>query len=276
MPELRNKRIMVTATMSAGKSTLINAIIGKEIMPTSNSACTNNVVTIEESNDPDNVISMKLRNNRARLKNFKPEMLLKTGSDLLDIYTKMKHYKDKFSWTIIDTPGVNYSRDDSHREITNDYLSEGKFDILIVVLNGNNLGTNDERSYLEVIKKRVSDSKIIFVINKLDQFRRSKDSITQTYHNVKKYLKEIGFATPVIQPVSAQAGFLSKAKLNNEKLSEYEEEDLEFQLQKFKCDFYDLSFYNFFEHQKEKNVHKELWIRSGIENLEIMIARKEI
>ena len=37
------KRIIVTANMSAGKSTLINALIGKSIARTSQEVCTGNV-----------------------------------------------------------------------------------------------------------------------------------------------------------------------------------------------------------------------------------------
>lgn len=270
------KRIMVTATMSAGKSTLINALIGKEVMATSNGVCTNNIVRIEESSETDHVISMKLNNHRARFKNYTPSMLLNTKSDLLDIETSMRHHKDKVKWTIIDTPGVNYSKDESHQMITEEYLAEDKFDILLVVLNGNHLGTNDERKYLERINQHVSSDKIIFVINKLDQYIKSKDSIAETYQNVKKYLERIGFKTPLIQPVSAHVGFLSKAKLKNEKLSEFEEEDLEFYLRKFEHNFYNFSSYNFFQYPQSKNKLENLLIRSGLKNLEIIIARKEI
>ena len=46
--ELPIKTVLVTATMSAGKSTLINAIVGKRLMRTAQEACTGHICNIDQ------------------------------------------------------------------------------------------------------------------------------------------------------------------------------------------------------------------------------------
>ena len=50
-----DKKILVLATMSAGKSTLINALIGNDIFPSGNEACTAKIMTYTSDNSLKNI-----------------------------------------------------------------------------------------------------------------------------------------------------------------------------------------------------------------------------
>ena len=93
------------------------------------------------------------------------------------------------------------------------------------VLNGENIGTNDDRRHLEFVAKNYH-GKIIFVINKLDRYRKD-DSVPQTIKAVYKDLKGIGFKNPVICPVSAYAAYLAKMNMFQEELNDDEQDELE-------------------------------------------------
>lgn len=53
----------------------------------------------------------------------------------------------------IDTPGVNSSQDRVHRDISEKDIVENQYDLLMYVLNGENIGTNDDRRHLEFVAK---------------------------------------------------------------------------------------------------------------------------
>lgn len=57
--------------------------------------------------------------------------------------------------------------------------------------------------------------KVIFVLNKLDEFRIAYDDIFMSINNVKKDLIIMGFENPVICPISAYFALLIKMKAND-------------------------------------------------------------
>ena len=78
-------------------------------------------------------------------------------------------------------------------------LKEKDYDVLLYVFNAENISSTDNFNYLNYIFRNKKDNKIIFVINKLDSFRKGEDSIEDTVMNVNKELKKIGFTNKEIK-----------------------------------------------------------------------------
>ncbi|MGG3449763.1 dynamin family protein [Domibacillus aminovorans] len=270
------KRILVTATMSAGKSTLVNALVGNKIMATRNESCTAKRFTIIEDPNTKNQVIFEYKNIRMKFQKNIATVMHEVKCDDLKLRTRMFHREDSYLWEIIDTPGVNSSADPDHKQVSESLIRSNDFDILLYVMNGNHLGTNDDLMHLRYIKEHVDDDKIIFVINKVDQYRKSQDSIPESYRKTKHHLKELGFANPRIQPISAYAAFLMKQELLNKEFNEEEEEELQLFKRKFKREHYDLSHYQEWSKEVFTSQDQELLKRCGILGLEELIVRKEV
>lgn len=269
------KKILVTATMSAGKSTLVNALVGKKIMATRNESCTAKKYIIKEDSTCGEDIYCYHQNTKLRLKKDIEELLHNISSEEVEIYTSMNHTEDQYLWEVIDTPGINSSADPDHKRISEKIILSGDFDVMLYVMNGNHLGANDDLMHLEFIKKNVQSEKIIFVINKVDQFRSNNDSIEDSVNNVKKQLEDKGFNDPVIQPISAYAGYLLKINNSNQALNEEEQDELDLLIRKFKRPSFDLRKHNSASIQKGDNLQQQL-SRCGLYNLELLISRREV
>ena len=240
----KEMRIMVTANMSAGKSTLINALVGKPITRTSQEACTKNLCFIY--NKPFEDGYFHLIASPLNLDATKDDLLNTVNEEIRSIASYFRVLGDlevRARVCLIDTPGVNFALDSSHKKLTRKALVEENYDKLILVLNANLLGTDDEIKYLKYIYKNVPGEKIIFVINKLDCFKIAEDSISTSIKDVETDLRKIGFVNPVICPFSAYFSFLLKMKQNNEKLSEDDQDVFDHYVKKFNKPEYDLSKY---------------------------------
>lgn len=235
--------VLTTANMSAGKSTLINAIVGKTINRTMNDACTSKLHYIYDKAFEDRF-------------NYKLDGVLNLDADekillnddnnnkddkiLISTYFKLLLQK-KSRLCIIDTPGVNSSLNSDHTEITKNIVLKDQYDKMLYLVNAENSGTDDDLKYLKFICKNVDEDKIIFVLNKLDRFRISEDSIEESINHLKDDLLKLGITNPIVCPVSSYAGRLAKKKMFGSKLNEDEQDDYIILQRKFKNENYNLS-----------------------------------
>lgn len=225
--------MVVMATMSSGKSTLINALLGQQILPSRNEACTAKMYSILD-NDQDNEtkIFVTYTNGETVVKedNVVAE-LEKANSDneVTDILIR-GHIKgvlntDK-ALLIVDTPGPNNSRDESHQQVMFDVLKKISGGLILYVLNATQPGINDDKYLLGIIRDYIKENSkisVLFVINKVDQLDEERDeSVRQLVVMANEYLKENGIVSPQIIPVSALAASLFKKVINNEELTRSE------------------------------------------------------
>ena len=56
----------------------------------------------------------------------------------------------------------------------------------------------------------------MFVVNKVDRFRKKEDSVQETLQTVEGELSELGFTNPMVVPVSSYAAYLAKMKIFGE------------------------------------------------------------
>ena len=73
---------------------------------------------------------------------------------------------------------------------------------------------------------------MIFLINKLDKYRKGEDSVPETIQKAKEELQELGYNNARIYPISALAAYLAKMSLYGEQLSEDEIDDLNYRKRK--------------------------------------------
>lgn len=239
----REKRFIVTANMSAGKSTLINAIIGKPLTRTSLEACTGNLCYLY--NKPFEDSSIHLCASPLKL-SVSYDDLAKTEkttiSHIASYFRTLVQPQNRVC--IIDTPGVNFSQNQNHGELTRKALKEECYDKLIYILNAaGKLGTEEELSYLKYVSKNIPQEKVVFVLNKLDEFRKTEDSIEASIEGVKNDLHKLGYENPTICPLSAYFALLIKLRKNGEALSDDEQDTYSFYVKKFSKAEYDLSLY---------------------------------
>ncbi len=239
------KTFLVTANMSAGKSMLLNAFIGKNINKTRNEACTSKVHYYFNKSSEDGFYykldgELNLHANKDDLKHNNEHN--KSKNIYVGSYFRSE-ILNKSRLCLIDTPGVNYTLDKGHKELTKTMIESNNYDVLIYIINAENIGTSDDRNYLEYIFNNVKNDKIIFVVNKLDSFRQDEDSIKETVIQIRSELLEIGFKDPIVCPVSAYAGLLAKKVLYEDQIDDYLQDECKLMALKFNRDEFDLSKY---------------------------------
>lgn len=197
-------RVIIAATMSAGKSTLVNALTGHKINDVRATACTSHV----------HYIHNKLYDNGA-LARFDGDKYVYTNDYHLIRSEAIEAASLPFCSglrkervCLIDTPGVNFSGDSSHQDITHTIISSNDFDLLVVVLNSKQLAINDEKEFVSFVAKNCK-RKVIFALNKLDSFNPDDgDSIEEAITYARQMTGECGIKSPTIIPVSGLGAFI--------------------------------------------------------------------
>lgn len=235
-------RFIVTANMSAGKSTLINALIGKPLARTSQEVCTNNICYLYNKAFEDE--KTHLYNNVLNLNAKTDDLVNFSWKEKTSISSYFRGtYNIENRLCIIDTPGVNSAINRKHGRISREALKEEAYEKVIYVLNANKLGTDEEITHIKWISDNVSKDKVIFVLNKLDDFNVVDDNISASIEGVRNDLISMGFDNPIICPISAYFAMLIKMKVNGYEMTEDEEDEYLYYLKKFNKSVYDFSKY---------------------------------
>ena len=232
--------VNVIATMSAGKSTLINALLRQKLMPAKQEACT---ATITELKDSDNTaFHAEAYDQNGVLIMAEPELTL-SAMEALNSNAAVSTIKaegdipfvssDDVSLVLVDTPGPNNSRDPEHKAATYRMLSESSKTLVLYILNATQLAVNDDNSLLSHVADSMkvggkqSRDRFIFVVNKLDDFKKGEDSVTAAIEKVRKYLEDKGIKNPNIYPASALTALDIRTVLKDMRVVGYSEEELD-------------------------------------------------
>lgn len=212
--------INVVATMSSGKSTLINALLGKQLMPAANEATTATIVRIVDDKDKD-AFSAKAFDQEGNLVKELNAVTLKDmkalNSDpnvsIVELQGNIPFVRHSgMRLVLMDTPGPNNSRDKRHEQMTYEMLENSDKSLVLYVMNGEQLGINDEKTFLDFVCGTMKDGgkqareRYIFAVNKLDAFKpkdEGLDCIDRALENVKKGLEDREIIYPNIFPVAA-------------------------------------------------------------------------
>ena len=264
--ESKETNIIFTATMSTGKSTLINAIIGKNLAPSMSIACTSNIANFKSSPIKINFINYSDKDGLKLYLDSTDTKKLIGNSNYCYVNTYFYSEISKKRVNIIDTPGVNYSEDKSHSEITKNELKNKEIDILVYVTSVFTWGTNDEYEYLKFIKENVKYKKMIVVINKVDEIKIEDSTVEENISNAKKYFLKLNLKNLTICPLSAYVGSLLKREIFKENLSKREERFVSLYLNQFANEKeFELSrFYKIDLENKEEEKLMKAYINTGL------------
>lgn len=215
--------IVVIATMSSGKSTLINALLRKNLMPYENLACTSIIATITNS---DGRIKKELygRDAQNKLIEKKDEVSFEKIKELnSNPLIKYVNFESRIHCLpvdkricLVDTPGTNSAENPLHQEITFEKVKNVSNALIIYVLNVQQLATEDDVRLLQHVSENLQRNHIVFVLNKIDEIDTEAEKISHALRNAKKYIKSLGISSPIIIPCSTRAAL---SIINNDKFN---------------------------------------------------------
>ena len=170
--------LLVTATMSAGKSTLINALIGKKVVRTSQEVCTGNLCYIyNQSVENDRILLW--RNGNLNQDTDTKSLYSFDWSNPVSITCFFRsQYCSQKQICLIDTPGVDSSINSAHGKITRNAVLSENYHVLVYVLNAEKIGSDAEIKHLKWIFENVpKGKKIIFVLQQFHYRQEEKDVV---------------------------------------------------------------------------------------------------
>lgn len=258
------KKVLVVANVSAGKSTLINALVGYKLNKTATNACTKELCYIFGKPQNDG-LTIKTRKEGLYLYDNSIGKYSSDNAAQIGVCFSFGLLQGK-KICFIDTPGFNDVKNPERGAITEKAIRSNDYDVVLYVANAAYMGRDDEQHLLETIVQNTKKP-IIFVMNGLDKYKPSEDSIEES---VKKYhddIEKLGVRNPRIIPVSARAALLMRLSEGN-LLNDDDDFDLQIIKSKFHNDYYDLPRYA----QNSQFRRSELIDRTGIPLLERVIS----
>ena len=218
--------VNVVAVMSAGKSTLINSLLGKELLTTNSQACTAKVMEIIDNDDDtfSAIAKDDLGNPIKSFSNVTAENIKEINSNSsikkVEIKGNIPFVDTKESYlALLDSPGTNYTEDPTHKTTTLEMIRNSTKVLVIFVIDAGNASTNDQRELFKAISESINGTKdkqlkerFLFVINKIDKIidgieKKSELHLQDVINKIAEPLKDFGIENPNIFPVSAEIAF---------------------------------------------------------------------
>ena len=243
-------KIAVVANMSSGKSTFINALFGKEVLPAFNHATTDSATYIYSKPNIEKKAEIFFSDDKESIEvfeNLEAEIKQYAQKDedckddkyknveKIDLYYPFENLQtssnEDFSITFIDTPGPNSTGDygQKHKDQTRHVLN--RVDMALFTFDYGQLDANlksDEQGLWNTIKIRYEKDKnfeVYFLINKIDMamednFKEVKnidDAKKQWYIHEKKAIEKLekaaidnGIDNPKIYTVASKFALLDR------------------------------------------------------------------
>lgn len=237
--------VCVVAVMSAGKSTLINAMLGTNLLPSRQRATTAKITKIKDVDGNDTwqaEVYSKDNDLIETHKNLTYSTMERLNSD--DNVSVIKATgnipfvsSEDVSLVLIDTPGPTYAGNPEHKKVQSEFLNKSSKSLVLYVMEGA-FGTDDDDALLQ----RVADSmkvggkqskdRFIFVVNKMDDYRRPDGSIAQTLNEIRAYLKIHGITNPNLFPAAALPALNIRLMKNGEEIDEDTLDETEMKVRK--------------------------------------------
>lgn len=229
--------VSVIATMSSGKSTLINSLLHTELLPSENKACTATICRILDNDfmdtyeaecyasDNETVIYPKKEITSEDMKTYNSDSKV----TYIDIEGSVPAIpSDRIRLCLRDTPGPNNSRDENHERLTKSIIKRTNA-VVLYVMNATQIGIKDDEQLLKDISNEMkragkqSRDRFIFVINKCDALDEEKgETLDKLLNVVRDYLKKFDIVEPTIIPTSSLLALLIRKNRKGEKISRKE------------------------------------------------------
>ncbi|TCS94675.1 dynamin family protein [Hazenella coriacea] len=168
---------------SAGKSTMVNRLFGKDVLPTSPIPTSANVVKIRKGSDQ---VTLWFTNGQSHTyagaySEQELKQLFKNGDEVIAIDLDRHDAPLPTGVALLDTPGID-STDDAHRIATESAIHLS--DIIFYMMDYNHVQSEVNLQFVKELKQR---GKIVYlVINQIDKHREEEISFVQYQESVKQ------------------------------------------------------------------------------------------
>lgn len=246
-------RIVIVAPMSSGKSTLINSILGKDLLPAINQATTAVITEVRANPKTDHfIVSAQDKYGNLLVKNqIADQELIKdlnSRKDPNDPESKksLLHYmklegpipnlhSDDLHAVFIDTPGGNNAQNKEHRELMDEALRDESKSIILYIFDGAKPSTDDGNVILHKIADSIklsnngkqSKDRFLFIANQMDKYDPEKEPFEGLINNtILPQLSSVGITEPNLFLISALTAKLVRLAVNGEPLDKIEKRQL--------------------------------------------------
>ena len=260
--------VIIASNVSSGKSTLINAIVGDDILPSKNQICTDKMVAFLD-NDELETFKIHINSeidgykvyekvNKQVVKDFNDNE--QTAEMLLEGNIKGIR-NNKKSLMLVDTPGANNFKNVKHRNLTLNILKSISNGLIVYVFNATTMATYDDKEVLlsiQKILKAKKNVKLIFAINRMDCIDSQRESPVGMVDSCNKFIKGMGFENYKVIPVSAFSALLFKKAIYGLEMTENESDMLYRLFRKFKNDSFSLN--KLVTSGKEESLERQVYV----------------
>ena len=215
----RKLSVSVMAPMKNGKSTLLNAILGQEILPNATQRCTAKISYIEHCPQAEGYEAKRINDNNIS-EDYIPcnqSILTEWNSDDSVRQVKIRGQLPGINVTdyrlqFVDTPGPDSAVHPEDQTTIQRFLSDNTLPMVCYIIDRVN---DAEIRYLEQLKKHMSlygkqsEDRFVFVVSRMDQLEVSKNNtrddnpIKGKVDEIRHDLQKLGINNPRIIPVSA-------------------------------------------------------------------------
>lgn len=235
--------ISIQAPLKAGKSTFINALLGRDLLPENVDACTATIILIEDVDAEDGFTGVNIgmdeemdEHTPARKSKIAVtrEILGKWNCETnrcVWLYGKIPFVKSpNMRLVLVDTPGPNNAKNPMHRQATKDFIKRSNKTMVFYLLNIGQYESDDNEKCFQYIEEsmrkggRQSSDRIIFVVTKMDEVDRERRDVKDLIENkILRYLKDNRIENARVLPVSAKIAKIARMKRHGHALTEDED-----------------------------------------------------
>jgi GTP-binding protein EngB required for normal cell division len=204
--------IVFVGEFANGKSSVLNALIGSEVLPTGIGPITSKITFIEKGNDNtafcdnDSEKTFDINNANSEIEKIAKAYDDEKGNEDSDLHIKLRDFPFD-DYVIVDTPGIN-DKNIERELITYEYAPRAE--AMVFILDAGRGFTKYEADFFQDLSD-LEKEKIFVVINKIDAYEELSDNDIQTMLDAQGISKSKAFV------VSAKWA-LKAIKTNDEEL----------------------------------------------------------
>ncbi|MBE2253184.1 MAG: dynamin family protein [Myxococcus sp.] len=204
--------VLTVGDFKSGKSTLVNALVGKTVCPVKATPRTAKVTRLSATAvaDEPEFVEVVFREDRPperlRLEDGPLDELVAVGGkrtnevELVDVYLHPRETILRHPVRLVDTPGIG-SGESEHSKLTREYLKHA--DAVLFVFSGSKPYSESERDFLLTFRSLLE--RTVFAVNRMDDVppEDRNDIIEHIQTSLVRDILETGAPVPTIFPVSA-------------------------------------------------------------------------